>query len=255
MKKREQFKGIIRFWAAAILVLLQTGLFAYVWYACYGKLGVLFAMRGNFVLIGLHALMIYFFLKVYGSVKLGQIPVRKMLYSQYVSIICVNVITYLQLLLITEWEIFEHVMPMVYLTIGDILLVTLWLVIASWIYSKLYPPKQMLVIYGERKPQRLIRVLEGKKEKYKICETISCNVGLDAVIDRVNQYDNVLVCDIESTMREEILKHCFNESISGRGSWESGSRDPSETPDGAAPPPDDPPPRPRVERVVDPFPV
>ena len=64
MKKREQYKGVIRFWAAAILVLLKTGCFAYVWFACYGDMGILFAMRGNIVLIGLHALMISMFLKV-----------------------------------------------------------------------------------------------------------------------------------------------------------------------------------------------
>ena len=46
MKKREQYKGLIRFWAAAILVLLQTGSFAYVWFAWYGDLGILFAMLG-----------------------------------------------------------------------------------------------------------------------------------------------------------------------------------------------------------------
>ena len=81
MKKREQYKGMVRFWAAVILVLLKTVFFAYVWFECYGDLGILFAMRGNIVLIGLHALMIYIFLKTNGSLKLGQIRIRKMMSS------------------------------------------------------------------------------------------------------------------------------------------------------------------------------
>ena len=42
MKKREQYKGMVRFWAAVILVLLKTAFFAYVWFECYGDLGILF---------------------------------------------------------------------------------------------------------------------------------------------------------------------------------------------------------------------
>ena len=49
MKKREQYKGMVRFWAAAILLLLKTAFFTYVWFECYGDLGILFAMRGNIV--------------------------------------------------------------------------------------------------------------------------------------------------------------------------------------------------------------
>ena len=213
MKKREQFKGMVRFWSEAILILLQTGCFAYVWFECYGDLNILFAKRGNFVLIGLHALMIYFFLKVYGSVKLGQAPLRKMLTSQYISIIFVNVITYLQLMLITRWALLENIMPMVYLTIADVVAVTLWLLMASWIYSKLYPPKQMLVVYGGNKPERLLSKLQSKKEKYTVCEIMSSRCGLESVIAKIDQYNTVLICDVDTPMRDEIMKHCFNESI------------------------------------------
>ena len=134
MKKREQFKGMVRFWAAAILVLLETANFAYVWFECYGDMGILFAMRGNLVLIGLHALMIYVFLKVNGSMKLGQVRIRKMLSSQFIAITCVNVITYLQLCMIARWSFLLHVEPMVYLTLADFAVAFVWILIANMIY-------------------------------------------------------------------------------------------------------------------------
>ena len=213
MKKREQFKGMVRFWAAAILVLLETANFAYVWFECYGDMGILFAMRGNLVLIGLHALMIYVFLKVNGSMKLGQVRIRKMLSSQFIAITCVNVITYLQLCMIARWSFLLHVEPMVYLTLADFAVAFVWILIANMIYRKLYPPKRMLVIYGSRKPERLIAKLKTRKDKYTICETVSAECGWDAVIEKVNQYNTVLICDVVSPMRDELMKHCFNESI------------------------------------------
>ena len=213
MKKREQFKGIVRFWAAAILVLLQTACFAYVWFELYGDLGILFAMRGNFVLIGLHAMMIYMFMKLYGGIKLGQTRMRKMLVSQVLSILCVNLITYLQLCLIARWSFWIHTAPMVYLTLVDIAVSAAWILIASRIYTKLYPPKRMLVVYGGQKPERLIAKLSVKKGKYRVCETVSCELGWDAVIEKVNQYATIIICNVDSNMRESLLKHCFNESI------------------------------------------
>ena len=74
---------MVRFWAAAVLILLQTAGFAYVWFEIYGDLGILFAMRGNIVLIGLHAMMNYMFMKIYGGIKLGQIRMRKMLWKSW----------------------------------------------------------------------------------------------------------------------------------------------------------------------------
>ena len=213
MKKREQFKGMVRFWAAAILVLLKAANFAYVWFECYGDMGILFAMRGNIVLIGLHALMICVFLKVNGSMKLGQIRIRKMLSSQFIAIFCVNMITYLQLCLIARWSFLLNVAPMVYLTIADFVVAFAWILMANWIYRKLYPPKQMLIVYGGNKPERLIAKLKTRKDKYTICETVSVDCGWDAVIEKANQYNTVLICDVVSPMRDEIMKYCFNESI------------------------------------------
>lgn len=213
MKKREQYKGMVRFWAAVILVLLKTAFFGYVWFECYGDLGILFAMRGNIVLIGLHALMIYIFLKANGSLKLGQIRIRKMMSSQFLSIICVNTITYLQICMIARWSFLLNVMPMVYLTIVDMVVAFAWILVASWIYRKLYPPKQMLVIYGGRMPTRLIRKLKTRKDKYTVCETVSVECGWDAVIEKINKYNTVLISDVVSPMRDEIMKYCFNESV------------------------------------------
>ena len=213
MKKREQYKGIVRFWTAAILVLLQTACFAYVWFVCYGDMGILFAMRGNIVLIGLHALMISVSLKVNGSMKLGQVRIRKMLSALYIAIVCVNLITYLQLCLIARWSFLLNVTPMLYLTAADFAVAFVWVLAANLIYRKLYPPKQMLIVYGGKRPDRLIAKLKTRKDKYTVCETVSVESGWDAVVEKMNHYNTVLISEVAAPMRDEIMKHCFNESI------------------------------------------
>ena len=140
-------------------------------------------------------------------------PVRKMLTSQVLSVVCVNAITYLQLCLIARWSFLQNITPMLYLSVADFLVAAVWIMVASWIYSRLYPPKQMLVIYDKQVPERLIGKLKTRKDKYAICETVSCQIGWDRLIDKVNQYHTVVISDLETGMRDELLKHCFNESI------------------------------------------
>ena len=91
------------FLASTLLVALETAIFAYIWYNHYADeaiIGKTFWRKGNFVVIGQYALMIFLFYRIYGGFKVGYLRVFEVLYSQILSVICVNMITYLQLSLI-----------------------------------------------------------------------------------------------------------------------------------------------------------
>ena len=51
--KREQLKGILRFWSCVLLMLLQTGIFAFTLYNFYWQHIAMYYVRGNYVFIGL----------------------------------------------------------------------------------------------------------------------------------------------------------------------------------------------------------
>ena len=107
MENRERYKRLIMFLASAFILTLQTGVFAYVWfkdYAFSGAIGEAFWKRGNYVVIAQYALMLYFFYRIYGGFKVGYLRVFEVLYSQVLSVLCVNAITYLQLALIGRWK-------------------------------------------------------------------------------------------------------------------------------------------------------
>ena len=95
----------------------------------------------------------------------------------------------------------------------DFAVAFVWVLAANLIYRKLYPPKQMLIVYGGKRPDRLIAKLKTRKDKYTVCETISVEGGYDAVVEKMNQYNTVLISDVAAPMRDEIMKHSFNESI------------------------------------------
>ena len=151
MKKREQYKRMIMFLASALIVALETAIFAYVWYYHYADeaiIGRTFWKKGNFVVIAQYALMIYLFYRIYGGFKVGYLRVFEVLYSQILSVLCVNMITYLQLCLIGRWKFTTNILPLLYMTVIDLIIVILWVVFMRMIYEKIYPPRKMLLVYG-----------------------------------------------------------------------------------------------------------
>ena len=213
MKKREQFKGILRFWSSVLLMLLQTGVIAFVWMLCYNDEGSRYYVRGNYVFIGLYALMLFFLLRLYGGFKIGQVRVQELVYSQILTILCVNAIAYLQMCLIGRWVFLSNLAPIGYMTLANIAIAVLWSFGVNKVYVRIYPPRQILVIYGGRAPENLIRKLKTRSEKYKICEMISCGSNMGVVAEKINGYDSVLLSEVPVDMRDRILKFCYQQNI------------------------------------------
>ena len=216
MKKREQYKRLIMFLASALIVALETAVFAYVWYFHYADeaiIGKTFWKKGNFVVIAQYALMIYLFYRIYGGFKVGYLRVFEVLYSQILSVLCVNMITYLQLCLIGRWKFTTNIVPLVYMTIFDLVIVILWVVFMRMIYEKIYPPRKMLLIYGAHNPKDLIHKISSREDKYNICEMIHLSQGEEKIKLKIDEYPAVILGDIPAHERNIFLKYCFEQNI------------------------------------------
>ncbi len=216
MEKREQYKRVIMFTSSAVILLLQTAIFAFVWFHYYAYTGVLekeFFHRGNYVIIGLYAVMLYLFYKLYGGFKVGYLRVFDVFLSQVLSVLGVNAITYIQLCLIGHWRFLEHVSPIIQMTGLDLVAVVLWIVFARLIYAKIYPPRKMLLVYGEYSPDGLIRKMASREDKYNIEETISIDKSIDEIKAKMLEYKAVILADIPAQIRNKLLKYCFEKNI------------------------------------------
>ena len=215
MENRERYKRLIMFLASAVIIAIETLLFAYIWYKFYAHKEVIGRRfdRGNQVVIGLYVLMIYFFYKIYGGFKVGYLRVFEVIYSQILSVCCVNFITYLQLCLIGRWRLGEHLTPMLAMTGIDLIIVVIWVVGMRFVYTRLYPPRQMLMVYGEHNPGDLRSKLETREDKYAIKEMVPISLGLDAIKEKICGYKAVVIGDIPSHERNVLLKYCFEKDI------------------------------------------
>ena len=214
MEKREKYKHLLMFLASVLIMAIQIGVFAYMWYHHFEKNMLRrYWHRGNYVIIGQYALLLFLFYKLYGGFKVGYLRVFEVLYSQILSVPCVNFITYLQLALIGHWKFGHNIKYLLEMTGINMVVVVIWVFFMRWVYARLYPPRQMLMIYGGRNPGDLRNKFETREDKYAIKEMAPLSLGLDVIKEKINGYKAVVIGDIPSHERNLLLKYCFEKDI------------------------------------------
>ena len=212
MKKYEQYKKLV----ISLLNFLLMGIFAvlyiYIWYKDYLHLVINpFLGRGNIVLVLVYMVLLSLFLIIYGGYKFDVYTVGNIIFSQVLSIILANIVTYFQISLIARSLLPPR--PMLIMTAIEIFIAIIWANVSVHIYRKLYPAHELLMIYGSNMVDTLVGKLEKRKDKYNIKEKIDVEVGLDKVYAKIDQYGAVILCDVKTETRNKILKYCFEHSV------------------------------------------
>lgn len=211
MNKNEQYKRIISFFSSLILILFLSGVFIYIWYEYYSDAIVLpFYRRGNWVVIFIYMILTLLFFKAYGGLKMGYLKRSDMLYSQSISMVAVNIITYFQISVIGRD--FMKVIPMIYMTAADLIIISVWIFCNNRIYLKLYPPRKLIIVYGSKNAETLTNKMSKREDKYMICESISIKEDFSRIKNEISRYDGVIICDISGNLRNDIIKYCFEKS-------------------------------------------
>lgn len=217
MQKREKYKRLLRFFLSLLNVAVLTGIYAYFWFTYYHDrsiIGVLYFKWGHYAILTLYGFLIFFFAQVYGAMKVGYLRVMDILFSQFIAVFFVNAITYIQLALIGRWTFGRHILPLLWMTGIDLVAVSLWVIFARWLYAVIYPPREILLIYGDRSPASIIAKLASRRDKFRIRETACIETESDdEICAKIDRYRAVLIGDIPAQRRNDFLKYCFRNNI------------------------------------------
>lgn len=209
-----KFKKTIMILISSVIFLLVVGSFTYVWYIEYNydvETGLpFFERRGNWLLVVLYGLMFLIFNKIYGGYKVGYYKMSNIIYSQMLSTIFVNLLVYLEISLIGRAIV--SILPMIKLTIIQAILITVWTFVSCRIYERRFPPRNLIIIYSNHNATNLVKKMCSRSDKYRICESINIEEGLELIKKRIDKYDGAIICDLPSKMRNNILKYCFETS-------------------------------------------
>ena len=158
-----------------------------------------------------YAILLLFFSRMYGGLRIGYLERGNVLYSQILSVSLVNLITYLQIALLAKR--FLNLIPFLLMFACQAVLICIWTFLADRLFEKLFPPRQMLLVYGNRPSLTLMDKMNCRKDRYRIKQVVHINDGVERIQSMIPSYDAVVICDVPSPVRNQLLKFCYGRSI------------------------------------------
>ena len=213
MKMQEKYKRLVKLLFSLVLTGLITAIYAYVWIYYFNErmLQAPFFRRGNWMMIFLYVVLLVFFMQMYGGYKVGYLKKGNLIYSQILSVVFLNTFTYFQIAVLDKRFFAPTVL--VLMTFVDAAAIVIWTMIFERIYMWMYPPRRMLMVYGDRSDYHLMEKMNAREDKYEITDMMSYRQGFQAFVEKVKGFDGVIVGDMPSHDRNLILKYCFEQEI------------------------------------------
>lgn len=197
-----------------VLVSFLLGSYAYVWTKYYNVnlsndriQTALFGWKGNLLIFAVYCTLIMLFSRIYNGFRIGLLRVNDIIYSQTLSVMFINGITYVQICLL-ERDV-AMIAPIAVKTAADIFFIVIWALVGNRLYSKLYAPRKMAIIYGSEQAVPLVEKISRREDRFMICRSVSCEEDPQVINEVIEEFDAVIVCDLPGELKNDIMKKCF----------------------------------------------
>lgn len=209
---RDDTRGLLRGIECVIEVLCLSIMYYFIWRIGYGE-GVFpdYYYNGKYVLAGVYGLLIVLLFSNLDCFRFGQLKALDIALGQVIALFLVNFVTYFQLCLIANKMVSP--IPMVALLVLDFIVAGFLVAIYSWFYNRFYAPHKMLLVYGTDNAVGIKIKMDARKDKYNISKLISIQEGVEKICEESLKYDAVILNDIPSQTRNDIMKFCYQHNL------------------------------------------
>ena len=205
-------KGTVRNLQGLLESIVLAILYYFVWRKGY-EAGIFPNSFGNgkYVLMGVYVLLCIVVFRNTDGFTFGDMRRFEVAMAQWISLMIINVITYLQLCLIANAMI--NPVPVIILTVVEGIAVVPFVYLYHRINQFLYMPHNMLMIVGNQEAVVLKLKMDSRRDKYLIKKMISADVDFEMLCEEILKYDSVVLNDISAQKRNDILKFCYQHNI------------------------------------------
>ena len=208
-----QNRYIYRWLCMALMCLLATAMFFVVWYqfvSANNNTGSLLGLGNVSMSAGIYLILYYFIGKALKAFRIGVDRKANLLASQTMTVFSVNFIElFISCAITGQFRYFPNFLWR-YLLLAIVQATILCLLTLPLVdlYRKLFKAQQLLEIYGDDTHEQ-ISFMNGRPDKYHVVKSVSVSEGLDKIFAELEDYEAVLINDIPSELKNDILKECF----------------------------------------------
>ena len=211
MKKIEQYRTTIRIVSVTIFNLIATAIYFFVWDTVYNPdFDHPYLGRGRFFIALAYFAILFFITVVLGSYRIDELRRGEVVFYQVIALCFVNTIAYIQICLVET--VLSNVIGIVFIMLLQLLELLIWLKLSYTVVTKLNPAEKLLIIYGSHLATEIVQNMSRMEERYLIAESASVDEGYDVLINKIDKYDSVIICDVPARLRNDILKYCYQQN-------------------------------------------
>lgn len=190
-----------------ILIGVLVAIFSFTWYRIYSNIIPMpFWRRGNLLLVFIYGIALALLQLIHKSHKLTFKRASDIIFGNLIALSIANFIIYLESSLIARD--FILVKPFLIMSAVQVLFIIPWAFFNKILYVKLCPPQKMLIIIGRKEGALLKLKMDFDQHQFDIAETVYIEIGLPAIYQKLKSYSEVIISDVPSPYRNEILKEC-----------------------------------------------
>lgn len=213
MKRMESVKRLVVLQLTSISLIVQIVAYAFIWYKYY-KTSVVseFYIKGDLLVIALYAILLLFFYSTYGGTKIGYLKPFDVFLSQTFSTLMANALAYAILSLMNAGLVEPK--AILIMTAAQLIFNLIWVFVSDAFYKMVFPPRELLLVHGERSIEDILFKFNTRKDRYIIAKCMNISEGYEAIQKEVlERYAGIVLWDIPTTDRNELMKFCYQHSI------------------------------------------
>ena len=211
MKKVQTKKRIYNFIMAFLIVAIETGVMSFVWVNYYNtELPKAYYFWGHVFISVVYMCMLLFSSIMYGGLKIGSYRMLELLFSQSISTIITNVFFYAIICMLAYH--FPTVVPLLLGMIIQGLFIGAWIFLATYFYRMLFPPLDVLLIYGGKHKDLFVSKVKTRRHQFDISQMLEAGTDYEILCRAIDEHEGVMLWDIGTSARNRLLKYCYEKS-------------------------------------------
>ena len=213
MKRMESVKRLVVLQLTTVSLIVQVLAYAYIWFKYYkAEIVTDFYIKGDLLVVAMYAILLLFFVSTYGGTKIGYLKPFDVFLSQTFATLMANVFGYAILSLMDAGLV--NPKPILVMTAAQLLFNLIWVFVSDGFYKMVFPPRELLLIHGDRPIEDILFKFSTRKDRYVIAKCMHVKEGHEAIQKEVlERYAGIVLWDIPTADRNELMKFCYMKSV------------------------------------------
>lgn len=224
--QKKQIQKTKLFLVQITIVILNTLLFALVWYGYYKTRmwGNTFYGKGDALVVVLYLIIYTIMAQLYKGLALRISRISELIYSQCVALLISNCLIYIVIMLLTRHV--ENILPLILELLLSCLVSAIWSFVANHLTNVIYKPSNVLLAYDNKNAYKNGKtIIDRLSWRFNLVGEIkladieswskSGKLEFEKFADKLKSTNanSVMLCGLASTQRNDIIKYCIEHDI------------------------------------------